>query len=40
MSKGTYTPNPCAAHILACLIQFGYAPSPLPDLPPAWFHHV
>src|SRR3990170_894626 len=37
-SDQSYTPNPAAARILARLIQFGYAPSPLPDLPPEWFH--
>src|SRR3990170_1758604 len=33
-----YTPNPDAARILSQAIQFGYAPDPLPDLPPEWFH--
>src|SRR3972149_5937041 len=37
-STESYLPNPAAARILARLIQFGYAPSPLPDLPPEWFH--
>ena len=33
-----YQPNPRAARILSQAIQYGYAPDPLPDLPPEWFH--
>ena len=36
--ESTYTPNPDAARILSQAIQFGYAPDPLPNLPPEWFH--
>ncbi len=33
-----YQSNPYAARVLSQAIQYGYAPDPLPDLPPEWFH--